>query len=36
MIDIVYDGANKRPIKFNVNYVIDKEKATESFLNGGA
>ena len=35
-IDIVYDGANKRPIKFNVNYVIDKEKATESFLNGGA
>ncbi len=35
-IDVVYDGANKRPIKFNVNYVIDKEKATESFLNGGA
>ena len=35
-IDIVYDGANKRPIKFNVNYVIDKEKATESYLNGGA
>ena len=35
-IDIVYDGANKRPKKFNINYVIDKEKGTESFLNGGS
>lgn len=35
-IDIVYDGANKRPEKFNVKFVIDKQEATESFLNGGS
>ena len=35
-IDIVYDGANKRPKKFNVKFVIDKQEATESFLNGGS
>ena len=35
-IDIVYDGANKRPKKFNVKFVIDEQEATESFLNGGA
>ena len=35
-IDIVYDGANKRPKKFNVKFVIDEQEATESFLNGGS
>ncbi|GEM_PF-2262933 len=35
-IDIVYDGENKSPKEFNINFIIDKKEATESFLNGGS
>ena len=31
-IDIVYDGENKRPKEFNINYSIDGEKGRKKFL----
>ena len=34
-IDIVYDGANKRPKEFNINYSIDGEKGSKTISNGG-
>ena len=33
-IDIVYDGANKRPKEFNINYSIDGEKSRKKITNG--
>ena len=33
-IDIVYDGANKRPKEFNINYCIDGEKSRKKITNG--
>ena len=35
MIDVVYDGANKRPKEFNVHYIIDGEKNNKIISNGG-
>ena len=34
-IDIVYDGANKRPKEFNINYIIDNNDDTLTIANGG-
>ena len=34
-IDLVYDGASKRPKEFNVNYSIGKEKDDLTIPNGG-
>ncbi len=34
-IDIVYDGANKRPKEFNINYSIGNEKDNLTIPNGG-
>lgn len=33
-IDIVYDGENKRPKEFNINYSIDGEKGRKKIPNG--
>ena len=33
-IDIVYDGASKRPKEFNINYSIDKKKEKLKISNG--
>ncbi len=30
-IDIVYDGENKRPKEFSINYSIDREKVEKNF-----
>lgn len=34
-IDIVYDGVNKRPKEFNINYIIDNNDDTLTIANGG-
>lgn len=34
-IDLVYDGSNKRPNKFNINYSIGKKKNNLTIPNGG-
>lgn len=34
-IDIVYNGANKRPKKFNIIYFIDGQKRSKTIPNGG-
>ena len=33
-IDVVYDGASKRPKEFNIYYSIDKKKDKLKILNG--
>ena len=33
-IDVVYDGASKRPKEFNINYSIDKKKEKLKISNG--
>ena len=34
-IDVVYDGASKRPKKFNIIYLIDGQKYSKAIPNGG-
>ena len=36
MIDIVYDGENKRPKEFNISYFINGNEEKARFSNGGA
>ena len=33
-INVVYDGASKRPKEFNINYSIDKKKEKLKISNG--
>ena len=35
MIDIVYDGENKRPKEFNISYFINGNEEKARFSNGG-
>ena len=34
-IDLVYDGTNKRPKEFNINYIIDQIDENLTISNGG-
>lgn len=34
-INVEYDGANKRPKKFNIIYFIDGQKRSKTIPNGG-
>ena len=34
-INVVYDGASKRPKEFNISYFIDGKEVRESIPNGG-
>ena len=36
MIDIVYDGEDKRPKEYNISYFINGNKEEARFSNGGS